>query len=80
MKPDLTPLPLDENGNGERLRTLVYDSADAPMLRRAMSLASATAMMGGGTTSIRRLKHYQSEFEKDCHPGAKFMKRENDVT
>jgi len=80
MKPDLTPLPLDENGNGARLRTLVFDSADAPMLKRAMSLAAATAMMSGGTTSIQRLKHYQAEFERETHPGAKFMRRETDVT
>lgn len=79
MSRDLDPLPLDESGNGNRLRTLVYDEADAPMLMYAMSLAAGTALVCEGRTSINRLKHYQAEFAKTAHPAAEFMDRNTDL-
>lgn len=77
---DLNPLPIDTSGNGPRLRTLVYDAADAPMLRHAMVQAAGRALVCGGGTSINRLKHYQAEFGKEAHEGSSFMGRDTDLT
>lgn len=78
-KPDLRPLPLEQGGNRERARTLDYDAADAPMLRRAMSIAVATAMMCGGRESIRRLRHYEDQLRGEAHPDAELLDRETDI-
>lgn len=79
MSRDLTPLPIDESGNGSRLRTMTYDVSDAPMLMHAMSLGAGTALVCGGKTSINRFKHYQAQFAETAHPGAEFMKRDTDL-
>lgn len=74
---DLAP---DRNGNGERMRVLEFDAADAMMLAHAMMIAANTAMMGGGTgTAERRLRHYRTEFLKLAHPGARHLRREEDI-
>jgi hypothetical protein len=78
-RPDLRPLPLEEGGNRERARTLDYDAADAPMLRYALSVAVATAMMCGGRESIRRLRHYEEQVKGEAHPDAKLLDRETDL-
>lgn len=77
MKVD--PLPLDEEGNGARLRTLTFDSADAYMLARAMMLASNTAMMSQANDAQARLKYYRDQFLSLCPPEAKLFRQNTDV-
>ncbi len=71
---------LDAEGNGARIHTLEYDIADAPMLRHAMSIAVATAMIGGGGQSQARLRYYQRKFAELCPPGYQHLRREEDLS
>ena len=73
------PLPIDEQGNGSRIRTMAFDEADAPMLMRAMSLAAATALCCSGQESIGRLKFYQAQFAAFAPPAAALLGRETDL-
>jgi hypothetical protein len=76
---DLTPLPLDQSGNRSRIRTLEFDEADAPMLRMALSVAVATAMMCEGRESVGRLIHYKKTLADMVDPDAKLLRRETDL-
>ncbi len=79
MVSDRSPLPLDDAGNGSRLRTITIDEADAYMLARAMMIASNTAMMSGAGTGLRRLNHYRELFLSLAPPAAKLMRNSTDV-
>jgi len=76
---DMSELPLDKNGNGDRIRTLEYDIADAPMLAHAMMIAANTAMMCGGGKAENRLHHYKKQFLDTSPAGAKHLRREEDL-
>lgn len=71
--------PLDETGNGSRIRTIAFDTADATMLMRAMSVAAATAMMSKGRESIGRLDHYQKQFAAFAPAAHKLLDRDTDL-
>jgi hypothetical protein len=74
----ITPVPIDESGNNERLKTFTFDEADAPMLMRAISVGIATAMMCGGKESIGRMKYYKEQLSQFC-PAAKYLDQETDL-
>ena len=73
-------ITLDTEGNGERIRSLEFDIADAPMLRHAMSIAVATAMMCSGAQAQARLRYYQRKFTELCPPGYQHLRREEDLS
>ncbi len=73
------PRPVDTSGNGERLRTLVYDAADAPMLMSAMRTGAARALMDNAPNAIARFRHYQQEVAAETHPAAGLMRRSTDL-
>lgn len=76
---DMSELPVDESGNGERLRTLTYDFADAAMLFAMARLGAATIMMCGSGKAENRMRHYQQKFREACPPGFEHFKREEDI-
>lgn len=79
MTKDMTPLPIDESGNGERLRTLTYDYGDAAMLWATALLGANTVMMCGGGKAENRMRYYQEKFREQCPPGFEHFKREEDI-
>jgi len=79
MGKNLESLPIDENGNGERLRTLTFDIADAAMLYHAAMIATTTVGMGGGGKAEERMRYYKSKFLEACPAGHKHFKREEDI-
>ena len=72
-------LPVDQSGNGERLRTLTFDFADAAMLYHAASIAASTIMMCGGGKAQARMLHYRAKFLEACPPGYQHFKHEEDI-
>lgn len=76
---DMSELPVDETGNGERLRTLTYDFADAAMLYSGMMIAANTVLMCGGGKAENRMRYYQQKFREACPPGFEHFKREEDI-
>ena len=79
MKRDMSELPIDESGNGERLRTMTYDFADAAMLYHAMLIGGNTVLMCGGGKAEQRMRYYQNRFREACPPGFERFKREEDI-
>lgn len=79
MGKNLEPVPINENGNGERLRTLTFDIADAAMLYHAAMIAVTTVGMCGGGKAAERMRYYKSKFLESCPAGFKHFKREEDV-
>jgi hypothetical protein len=76
---DMSELPIDESGNGERLRTLTFDFADAAMLYHAAMIGGNTVLMCGGGKAENRMRYYQNKFREACPPGFEHFKREEDI-
>lgn len=76
---DMSELPVDESGNGERLRTLTFDFADAAMLYYSTMIGGNTVLMCGGGKAEQRMRHYQNKFREACPPGYQHFKREEDL-
>lgn len=80
MSRDMTPLPVNSEGNGANLRTLTFDIADAPMLFAAMMIAGNKAMMGNSGKAENRLRHYQEMFLQACPAGFRKFPDEEDIS
>lgn len=78
-KRDMSELPISEEGNGERLRTLTYDFADAAMLYSAAMIGANTVMMCAGGKAEQRMRYYQRKFLEACPPGYQHFQREEDI-
>ena len=76
---DMSELPVDESGNGERLRTLTYDFADAAILFSAAMIGANTIMMSGRGKAENRMRYYQQKFREACPPGFEHFSREEDI-
>jgi hypothetical protein len=72
-------LPIDEKGNGERLKTLTFDFADAAMLYHAVLIGKNTVMMCGGGKATDRMQYYERMFREACPPGYQHFRREEDL-
>jgi hypothetical protein len=66
-------LPIDVTGNGQRMRTIQFDEADALMISHALLIGANTAMMHPRChgSAEQRLRHYMSQFLKLAPPGAR---------
>ena len=53
---DKSEHPIDETGNGERLRTLTFDIADAAMLMSAAMIGGNSIMMCGRGKAEQRMR------------------------
>lgn len=78
-RPDTRPLDIDRSGNGERIRTMEFDMADAVMLASAMSIASGMALMNRSPLALRRLQHYKDFFRSLLPEDAKLLDRDGDL-
>jgi len=76
---DMSELPIDESGNGERLRTLTYDFADAAILWSAAMIGANTILMCSGGKAENRMRYYQQKFREACPPGFEHFNREEDI-
>lgn len=80
MARDIPELPVDESGNGERLGTLRFDLADAPVLMHALMVQGNLAMMGCGGPKVEgRMRHYQRIFLEACPKGYEHLRRDEDL-
>lgn len=68
MPKKLEELPIDTAGNGQRMRTMTFDIADAAMLYSAMQIGANTVMMCGSGPATERMLYYKNP--EDC--GNKF--------
>lgn len=78
-RPDLRPLDIDRSGNGQRVRTLEFDLADAVMLAHAVSVCGAEAMLSQAPAALRRLQHYKEFFLSLLPEDAKLFDRDTDL-
>ena len=76
---DRNILPIDESGNGERIKSLSFDFADAAMLYHAVLIGGNTVMMGNGGKALQRMRYYEEKFREACPPGYKHFRREEDI-
>ena len=75
-RPDLEPIPLNDNGNKENIHTFEYDVADADMLYHALCIAVGTSMAYGANESKRRLIYYREQLKTLAPPAVKFLDNE----
>ncbi|MBS7671674.1 hypothetical protein [Croceicoccus gelatinilyticus] len=79
MRPRREELPLEAEGNGERLRQIEFDQADAPMLLHALIIGANTALMCGGRQATQRMAYYARLIRDLCPPGHEHLRREEDL-
>ncbi len=80
MALDITPLPVDETGNGSRLERVTFDRADALVMVHALAIATTTAYMCDSPQAANRLEHYKSLFQAMVPPVLKKLRREEDAS
>ena len=75
-RPDLEPIPLNESGNRENIRTFEYDVADTNMLYHALCSAVGMSMAYGAKEAKQRLIYYREQLKKLAPPAVKFLDNE----
>lgn len=67
--------PVNVAGNGERIRHIAIDTADASALFYALSLGANTAMLCGHYDAEARLRYYADIVRQLAPAGARFFSR-----
>lgn len=63
--------------NGRRMKVLMYDEADAPMVAAALRLGANVAMCGGREGARARMKNYARSVMENVPPEASFFNMED---
>lgn len=76
---DLTPLPIDESGNGSNIVQVSFELADLPMIISALQIGRNTVMMCGGGKAEKRMNFYVEMVKKLAPAGWEHFQREEDI-